>query len=1053
MKNLYNIRMLIIAVSLLLLAGHASFSQEKLSNISTLTPEIAEPVNYSQPVTNDQTPITNEVQINPKMPKFMQRFSRDNSSPLISRTEAGNISPAQSDFVFPEGSLPVEESGYKSGNSLVTVPCNGIPIGINDLYVTGNDKVLSVAAPGFLSNDIDREGEAIMATAIWDNVDHGTLAAFADGSFVYTAEEGFIGTDQFQYLMQDASFHPSEPVTVTIDVLESGNRTPVGTNDTYGALSGTVLNIAAPGFLVNDIDQEGDVITAIFIADNVDHGALSAFADGSFVYTPAYGFTGTDQFQYVMQDSEYNQSDPVTVTLQVFQGNRNPLGTDDLFGVVINTARTISAPGFLANDMDPDGDALTAIYIADNVDHGTLSAFADGSFLYTPSSGFTGTDQFQYVMRDSHNNQSGNITVTLEVIGSGVLPVGFADTYQTADESTLSVAAPGFLMNDIDQNGEPLTAILIADNVDNGTLSAFADGSFSYTPNPGFTGTDQFQYKMQDASSNQSEAITVTILVGEPFNRNPIGIDDRYGCLKNTTLSIASPGFLSNDIDPDGDVITAILIADNVDHGTLAAFADGSFNYTPESGFTGTDQFQYKMQDAFSNQSEAITVTIVVYEGNRNPSGTEDTYAVVKNTTLNIAATGFLTNDYDPDEDVLTAILIADNVDHGTLSAFADGSFNYTPESGFTGTDQFQYKMQDAFSNQSEATIVNLEVIGANEPPVALSNNITAECAGPSGKTVTLDGSSSYDPEGGALIFTWFENNIIIAGPSASATSDVIFSTGLHQVTLKVEDECGQTSQTDISVTIEDSNGPLVAAEFLATNQPHQFEISCSAEDLCSPVISSVSVILIPELTNPSVSLKNNPNYSLMIDKEKNTVTVKAPNALAFWTMILTKAGVPVNDGQVIVAKGDKNKYKFDFDKNGSLVAVAGEIVTLRCTAADGNGNTSVAEATLTSGLLKSDESIAGNFNDEGSAGSYRNYPNPFTQSTTIEFVLDKPAFVNVSVLDQVGRIIEHLESKVMPEGVHKISWDASQHDPGIYFYRIEVDGNPVTGKMSYVRH
>jgi hypothetical protein len=344
-------------------------------------------------------------------------------------------------------------------------------------------------------------------------------------------------------------------------------------------------------------------------------------------------------------------------------------------------------------------------------------------------------------------------------------------------------------------------------------------------------------------------------------------------------------------------------------------------------------------------------------------------------------------------------------------------------------------------------------VVGANEPPVALSGNVSVECAGPSGSTVTLDGSASYDPEGGALTYSWYENGSIIAGPATSATSELLFTTGMHLVTLEVVDECGQASQTDISVTIEDSNGPAVVAEFLPSVKPHEFEISCSAEDLCSEVVSSVSVILIPELTNPSVSLKNNPNYSLMIDQEKNSVNVKAPNALAFWTMILAKGGVPVNDGQVIVAKGDKNKYKFDFDKTGSLVAVAGEIITLRCTTTDGNGNTSAAEATLPAGLLKSDESMAGSFNDAEGADLYRNYPNPFTQSTTIEFVLEKPAFVNVSVLDQVGRIIEQLESKVMPEGVHKISWDASQHDPGIYFYRIEVDGNPVTGKMSYIKH
>ncbi|MBN2173084.1 MAG: tandem-95 repeat protein [Bacteroidales bacterium] len=1053
MKSLYKFRMRVISITLLLFMSLISFTQEKLSEISNVTTTVIEPKVYSQPVTNDRTTITEGVQINTDVPLFIQKFNGDNSSELSVQTKDKFSVPAQSENSFYGDPLPVDESGFKSGGNLSTVPCDGIPIGINDLFVTGNDRVLSIVAPGFLANDIDREGEALTATAILDNVDHGSLVAFGNGSFTYTPDEGFTGTDQFIYRMRDASNNFSDSVTVTIEVFERSNRTPIGSDDIYGALSGTVLSIAAPGFLANDIDQDGDALTATAILDNVDHGSLAAFGNGSFTYTPETGFIGTDQFSYRMRDSENNFSDTVTVTIQVFLGNRNPVGTDDLFGVVLNTPLNISAPGFLTNDIDPDGDVLTATAILDNVDHGSLAAFGNGSFIYTPETGFTGTDQFQYRMRDSENNFSDTVTVTLEVIGAGDLPVGFADTYQTADGSILSIAAPGFLLNDIDQNGEPLTATSIDDNVDNGTLAAFADGSFSYTPNPGFTGIDQFQYIMRDASLNMSEAITVTILVGESYNRVPIGIDDQYGGLANTTLSIASPGFLSNDIDQDGEAITATAILDNVDHGSLAAFADGSFIYTPNAGFLGTDQFKYRMRDASNNFSDTVTVTIEVYEGNRIPLGTDDIYGVVKNTALNMAAPGFLTNDYDPDGDNLTATAILDNVDHGTLAAFADGSFVYTPEAGFTGTDQFQYRMRDALNNFSDTVTVQLEVIGPNEPPVAISNNITAECTGQAGTTVLLDGSGSYDPEGGNLIYTWYENNNIIAGPTGSATSDYVFTTGMHQVTLMVEDECGQTSQADITVTVEDTNGPIVEADFLGLNQPHTFEIFCSAEDLCGDVISAVSVILIPELTNPKVNLKNNNNYSLMIDTEKNTVSVKAPDAAAFWTMILANEGVPVNNGQVISAKDQKNKYKFSFDNNGNLVSVMGEIVTLRCTATDEYGNTGVAESTLPMDLLKSVESTVSNTTGEEVIEWHRNFPNPFANSTTIEFKLEKSAIVNIYVHDQMGSITEQLESKFMPEGVHQINWDASQHNPGIYFYRIVYDGNQVSGKMIYRHH
>jgi hypothetical protein len=167
---------------------------------------------------------------------------------------------------------------------------------------------------------------------------------------------------------------------------------------------------------------------------------------------------------------------------------------------------------------------------------------------------------------------------------------------------------PDFLVNDIDLDGEPLTAISIVEDVDNGILAAFADGSFTYTPDAGFTGTDQFSYRMQNASGITSDPVTVTIEVFPAANRNPIGMPDFYAMTIETTLSVGAPGFLGNDIDLDGEVLSAISIVEVVDHGILAAFADGSFNYTPDAGFTGTDQFSYRMQDASGNLSEPVTL-------------------------------------------------------------------------------------------------------------------------------------------------------------------------------------------------------------------------------------------------------------------------------------------------------------------------------------------------------------------------------------------------------------------------------------------------------------
>jgi hypothetical protein len=662
-----------------------------------------------------------------------------------SRNKTALAAPARvaSNLRLNASSSPQTAASSQGISALQAFIADG-PVGTPDQYAVAVDKTLSIAAPGFLANDIDLGGGPLTAVSIQDNVDHGILAAFADGSFTYTPNAGFTGTDTFAYRMRDASNNFSDPVLVTIEVLPASNRVPVGTPDAYAMRAGpTPLSVAAPGFLANDIDLDGETITAVSIQDNVDNGTLAAFADGSFTYTPNAGFTGSDSFAYRMRDASNHFSDPVTVTIEVLAANRGPLGTADWYAARANVALSIAAPGFLANDIDLDGEAITATSIQDNVDHGALAAFADGSFTYTPNAGFTGIDTFAYRMRDASNNFSDPVIVTIEVFAAGVIPVGAPDLYQVPTDSALSVAAPGFLTNDIDLNGEALTAVSIQDNVDHGVLAAFADGSFTYTPNAGFTGTDSFAYRMRDASNNFSDPIPVTIEVLAAANRTPLGTPDAYAMLAGTTLAVATRGFLANDVDLDGETITATSIQDNVDHGVLAAFADGSFTYTPNAGFAGTDTFAYRMRDASAHFSDPVTVTIQVYAGNRAPIGVPDHYAVVMNAVLSIGAPGFLANDLDLDGEAITATSIQDNVDHGALAAFADGSFTYTPTAGFAGADSFAYRMRDASNNFSDPITVLISVI--NTAPACITDLAARSKAGKVQLTWTHTGADHYN--------------------------------------------------------------------------------------------------------------------------------------------------------------------------------------------------------------------------------------------------------------------------------------------------------------------
>ncbi len=412
-----------------------------------------------------------------------------------------------------------------------------------------------------LANDTDPNGDkltAILAT----NVAHGTLQLESDGHFRYDAAAGFTGADSFAYRASDGG-SMSAPVTVTINVV-GANRPPTPANDSYSTTEGTQLTVAAAnGVLANDSDPDGNSITAVG-TKGADHGTVALAANGSFVYTPAPGFSGNDTFKYRASDGKA-QSDEATVTIAVTPTNKPPVTAADVYSAEAGKRLAVSiASGVLANDSDPEGANLTAA-LTKNVEHGTLVLAPNGSFDYTSTASFSGADTFRYRASDG-KAQSAETTVTITVAAGNAPPVAVGDNYSTAEKSLAVSAANGVLHNDTDADRDPLTAALFG-NVKSGTLALNPDGSFTYTPETGFTGKDTFTYKASDGKT-QSAAAEVIIEVTAK-NKPPTAAADAYSTNEDTPLTVPARGVLANDSDPDGDALTAAL-AGNATSGSVS---------------------------------------------------------------------------------------------------------------------------------------------------------------------------------------------------------------------------------------------------------------------------------------------------------------------------------------------------------------------------------------------------------------------------------------------------------------------------------------------------
>jgi VCBS repeat-containing protein len=192
------------------------------------------------------------------------------------------------------------------------------------------------------------------------------------------------------------------------------NAAPVAVNDSYSLSEDGTLAQPAPGVLANDTDSDGGPLTAQLEAGPA-HGDLTLNADGSFTYTPAANYSGSDSFTYRAVDNLNAQSGVATVTLTVDPANDAPTAADDAYSTTQGAALSPSASGgVLANDSDIDGDVLTAV-LGTGPSHGALTLNSDGSFTYTPSAGYVGADSFTYTARDPSSTDSAPATVTIQV--------------------------------------------------------------------------------------------------------------------------------------------------------------------------------------------------------------------------------------------------------------------------------------------------------------------------------------------------------------------------------------------------------------------------------------------------------------------------------------------------------------------------------------------------------------------------------------------------------------------------------------------------------------
>jgi hypothetical protein len=566
--------------------------------------------------------------------------------------------------------------------------------------------------------------------------------------YVASVPGPFVATGTFSDPDGDAVeiFSGSESGGVTYDNVEqSCYGCSSGTWTVYGVIfeaSGGWITIYARDELGNEGSTQffvtgetptntAPVVTATNASVTVDEGQTAANtgtvsdADGDTVTLSASVGTVVNNNDGTWSWSLATTDGPTgaTVTINADDGNGAPSGppsstTFDL--TVNNVAPTVNAgpdQSVFRNDVvnlsgswsDPAGAAdnpytwswdLTGDTLAD--DSGTAN-YGD-TIVRTTSFAVDGVATLTFSVTDQDGATSSD-TVDITVVNRASTANNQA--VSTNEDTPLPITLTG---GDADNDTLAYTVLTLPAH---GVLGGAAP-ALTYTPDPDYFGPDSFTFKVNDGLADSTIA-TVNITVNS-VNDPVVAVDDTVTTDEDTPVVIDVQGNDSAGPANENQTLTTSAVSDPP-HGTAVINPDATVTYTPDLDYTGTDSFDYTVCDSDGSCATA-TVTVLVAMVNDPPVAVDDSATTTEDTPVTINA---VANDSDVDGNLnpASAALVSGPA-NGTVVHLGNGSFTYTPNANFSGTDSFVYEVCDSDGVCATAT-VTITVTPSNNAPVCTS--------------------------------------------------------------------------------------------------------------------------------------------------------------------------------------------------------------------------------------------------------------------------------------------------------------------------------------------
>jgi VCBS repeat-containing protein/parallel beta-helix repeat protein len=569
--------------------------------------------------------------------------------------------------------------------NLMVNPVNDAPlVSPVTLGSVNEDNSLVITQANLLAGASDVDGDTLTAINLTLTAGNGSLIDNANGTWTFVPNADWNGNVAFSFDVSDGTTSTANTASLAVNPVNDAPTTTPVTLAPIAEDSGTRL-ITQAELLANASDVDGPSLSATGLTIASGNGSLVGNGDGTWTYTPAANDDTAVSFSYSVNDSSLTAAG--SASLDITPVNDAPVANDDSATANEDTAITGNV---LTNDTDIDSVSLTATLVSGPA-NGSLLLNSDGSYTYSPNANWNGSDSFTYTANDgSLNSNVATVSITVNAVNDA--PIANNDSVTTNEDAPIT---SNVVANDMDVEGDTLTVSAVTQGA-NGTVS-FAGGTVTYTPNANWNGTDSFTYTVSDGNGGfASAAVSVTV---NPVNDAPAVVPITLGNInEDSSRLITQSDLLAGTTDVDGGPLTAINLALVSGNGTLVDNLDGTWSFNPASNWNGNVSFTFDVSDGFA--VAANTAALIVSPVNDAPTAADATLSMAENTNYS----GSLPVAGDAEGDPITYALTT-GAANGTAIVNADGSFSYTPNANFYGTDSFTYLANDGALDSNIATI------------------------------------------------------------------------------------------------------------------------------------------------------------------------------------------------------------------------------------------------------------------------------------------------------------------------------------------------------------